>query len=258
MFGGGAESMWWCRSLQRCAGAQFDDTWWFDPTTGVWEEAAPPAAPDARFGHGFAYDEESGLFVLFGGGIGAGLASGQAFGDTWVYDPAANEWEQRHPDPAPPPRAHAAAVYDPVTDRVLVWGGRSDQGEPDSSLWAYDANNDTWEERPVDNGPLPRWGAAAAYDSDSHRFVIAGGEGIVVREVADGVTAKEVTLLDSTWVYDPSADLWEAREVVPHSVVFQSAVYDSDIGKVLVLLPDGQYTYDVQDDVWAIVAHPES
>jgi hypothetical protein len=66
------------------------DTWAFDPATNTWAELAPASAPSPRGWHDMAYETETGLIVLFGGGPARG-----AFTDeTWLYDPAANNWSE--------------------------------------------------------------------------------------------------------------------------------------------------------------------
>jgi len=59
------------------------------------------AEPPARALSPIVYDPKTRLFVLFGGDHCDYLTN-----DTWVFDPKEQQWEQRHPPAAPPPRAN--------------------------------------------------------------------------------------------------------------------------------------------------------
>jgi hypothetical protein len=48
------------------------DTWAYDPAANSWVDLAPAIAPSARGWHDMAYEADSGLIVLFGGGPGRG------------------------------------------------------------------------------------------------------------------------------------------------------------------------------------------
>lgn len=64
------------------------DTWAYDPAKNTWTELAPPTAPSARGWHDMAYEAESGLIVLFGGGPGRGSFTSE----TWLFDPVGEVW----------------------------------------------------------------------------------------------------------------------------------------------------------------------
>ncbi len=59
------------------------------------------AEPPPRALSPIAYDEQTGLYVLFGGDHLDYLTN-----NTWVFDPTARKWLQRHAAAAPAPRAH--------------------------------------------------------------------------------------------------------------------------------------------------------
>jgi len=59
------------------------------------------AEPPPRALSPIVYDEATGLYVLFGGDHLDYLTHG-----TWVFDPKARKWRQRHPPSAPAPRAN--------------------------------------------------------------------------------------------------------------------------------------------------------
>src|SRR5437762_8982329 len=81
----------------------------------------------------------------------------------------------------PPPRVGHLAVYDPVRDRMLVFGG-----ERSPAPQTIVALNDVWELTlggtptwtqllPSGAPPSPRWLVAGAYDSGADRLLVFGG-----------------------------------------------------------------------------------
>jgi hypothetical protein len=108
------------------------------------------AAPSARALSQIAYEEKSGLFVIFGGDHLDYLGN-----DLWVFDPRAMRWQQRHPPVAPEPRAeHLLAAGEPgkvVLKGGYLYGQRKLPGWDSSPYvstgpdeWIYDLAADTW------------------------------------------------------------------------------------------------------------------
>lgn len=64
------------------------DVWEYDADANVWSDVSPPDGPGARAWHAMAYDAESGLIVIFGGG---GSRDGYT-AETWLLDPTAPAW----------------------------------------------------------------------------------------------------------------------------------------------------------------------
>jgi N-acetylneuraminic acid mutarotase len=99
--------------------------------------------PKDHLGARIAYDSESDRMILFGG-----LGKDWLFyDDTWAYDYNTNTWEEMKPDPEPPYVSRHAMVYSVATDRIILFGGESDDGVPytyTDEVWAYDYNNNTW------------------------------------------------------------------------------------------------------------------
>src|SRR5262245_52522660 len=91
---------------------QRNDTWEFDGSAWTRVDANGPPARDH---HALAYDEASGLTVLFGG------FNGQYLGDTWIFHN--RTWRQINA-PGPPPRGGLPAfVYDSKRKSLLLFGG---------------------------------------------------------------------------------------------------------------------------------------
>ncbi|MHC5539210.1 Kelch repeat-containing protein [Singulisphaera rosea] len=100
-------------------GSLLGDTWLF--ANRRWRRRRPWSwrRPEPRCGHALAYDEPSGLVVLFGG-VGSG---DRALGDTWVFN--GSSWRLVG-GPQPPARRYAAFAYNPTMGGCLLHGGSSD------------------------------------------------------------------------------------------------------------------------------------
>jgi len=72
-----------------------NDTWLFDLDDNEWQEVFPSTSPPERSDMGLAYDEKNQAVLLFGGYC-LDFDRDQC-DDTWVFDPAGNEWVEIHP-----------------------------------------------------------------------------------------------------------------------------------------------------------------
>ena len=89
------------------------------------------------------YDQSAKKIVLFGGG---NVPTERGDPGTWTYSPAENRWEQLKPEKQPPARANSRLAYDPVSKKVVLFGG--DQLDKlTADTWVFDTAKQTWEER---------------------------------------------------------------------------------------------------------------
>jgi hypothetical protein len=122
--------------------------------------------------------------------------------------------------PRPSARQSASGIYDPVRDRLLVFGGADSTGTLLSDTWALPlAAGGTWALVPLASGePVARERAAAAYDPGHDQLVVYAGRG------ASGLLDAVMTLsLAGTATWDtpmpstprPAAREWAAAIVDP-------------------------------------------
>jgi N-acetylneuraminic acid mutarotase len=218
---------------------QLNDTWAYDPEARTWTELKPTGGlPSARWAQGMAYDQVTRRLIMFGGRA----ESGPSLNDTWVYDPGANTWAQLKPAGALPlPRRSPAIAYDPVTRRLIMFGGYSDAGALNDT-WAYDSGADAWTKlEPRGTSPSARGDHSIAYDPVSRRVIMFGGRG------------DTGTVLSDAWAYDPVANTWtELRPsgAQPPARSRHSMAYDLTSARMIIF--GGQ---DIAggslDDTWA-------
>jgi hypothetical protein len=136
----------------------FADTWEWDGTN--WTQALVQG-PSGRRGHLMTYDPRRRRVVLIGG-----ETFNQAMTDTWEYDGSA--WIQRAPYPAAV--AYGATTFDPLAQRIVVFGGSTGVIAP--SMWDYDGI--AWRERVSDTG-FARSLTDMVFDTTRSCFVLFGG-----------------------------------------------------------------------------------
>ncbi|MEW6756208.1 MAG: kelch repeat-containing protein [Candidatus Latescibacterota bacterium] len=118
---------------QRDGGA-LADLWAFDLAQGVWTELTPADGPAGRTFASLAYDQHRHRLLLFGGNLG----NDAKVAEVWSFDLGAARWQQVETQgTGPEPRDGAAAVYDPVGDRLLVATGAAPVGLFDD-IWALE------------------------------------------------------------------------------------------------------------------------
>jgi hypothetical protein len=122
--------------------------------------------------------------VILFGGTNDRLSS-EWFNDVWempLVGPQAfaYEWRQLHPTGTPPGgRAMAAAAYDAVHERMIVFGGQNSSGQY-GDIWSLSltAGSESWQQlTPSGTTPPARLAAFAAYAPARNAFVIFGGLG---------------------------------------------------------------------------------
>ena len=193
-------------------------------TDGTWLSMVLPLDRD---GHSAVYDAARNRMIMFGGMAGVGGMAGAQRNDVWVLQlPSAATWHQMLVGGTlPSPRDHHTTVYDPVNDRMVVFGGFDTGAQND--VWALSLDGfPTWQQvLPAGSLPSPRLGHAAVYDPVRQRMIVIGG-------VDGGAYNNEVWELTLS-----GAPVWNQLPVqgnIPNPRGYHSAIYDPDGDRVLV------------------------
>ncbi|HUP45738.1 MAG TPA: kelch repeat-containing protein [Thermoanaerobaculia bacterium] len=201
-----------------------NETWEFDGTR--WIRRFPAGEqPPGRSSHVMVYDSNRARMIVFGGRTGNELRN-----DTWVYrgDWFNREWVQIDTPNAPAARQFAAAAFDPLRDRMILFGGQefveNEEGDLTSrelyDMWEFDGT--TWT-RVLESGPQIRK-PLLTYDESRDQVILLGH---------DAETATQM------YVWDRSAEEWSqvTPEDLPPCVNESGIAYDSD--KQLVYIMGG-------------------
>jgi hypothetical protein len=141
---------------------------------GAWTAFSPPSA---RAGHTAIYDPVRDRMVVFGGYD----ANEGNRNDVWALSLSGSlAWSEITPAGSlPSARAYHTAIYDPVRDRMVVFGGLDGGGTRLSDVWALSlSGSPAWSEiTPPGSSSSARWGHTAIYDPVRDRMVVFGGNG---------------------------------------------------------------------------------
>jgi hypothetical protein len=189
------------------------------PTAVNWRQVTPEGlSPAARSYHSLTVDTGGNQVYLFGGRDG-----GVYYIDLWVLDLASESWTQLQPAGGPPAgRFGHNAAFDPVANRLIIYGGEGEAFYGDT--WAYDIASNTWSQLSI-GGPLNRYGAGGAYNPASGLFYVTHGFTSSGR-------------FDDTWAFTPGSAEWlnvtPANGSLPEARCLTRAVLDPAGGRLLL------------------------
>ena len=205
----------------------FNDVWELSVQNEVWKDISPNISPSlgsGRVGHTAIFHPARNEMVVFGG-FGSGIAS-----ETWAQSQSNSGWSELFPlGQEPRSRIGHSAIYDPVRDRMIIFGGFFGCIQPD--CWSNDtwtlSFGDTlrWEQMLIAGlKPKPRTDHSAVYDPVRDEMIIFGGE-------------FEDTLLNDLWALSLSdTGQWvslEASGGLPAPRAGHTAIYDERNGMVI-------------------------
>ncbi|HET9326817.1 MAG TPA: kelch repeat-containing protein, partial [Candidatus Eisenbacteria bacterium] len=131
--------------------------------------------PNRRSETTVIYDAPRQRLVMFGGADGT-----NRFNDVWAYAlTGGGGWTELLPTGTPPsPREAHTAVFDPVGNRMVVYGGAANSGGL-NDVWSLSLSGTAaWTQlTPSGTPPVTRWQHSAILDAPRNRMVIYGGIG---------------------------------------------------------------------------------
>jgi hypothetical protein len=162
-----------------------DETWIYDYSDNKWTKKSPSSKPSARYGQAMASVHNDDKVVLFGG-----IAAGNPFNDTWVYDLNTDSWTLHNPKNAPAPRYYPGMAPAYGTNRVVLFGGSSPMIGFTDETWIYDLNLKRWEQKTPSIKPQGRYclSLAAIYGTD--KILLFGG-----------ANSGSLNYFNDTWIY---------------------------------------------------------
>jgi hypothetical protein len=174
--------------------------------------------------------------------------------ELWEYSLDRNDWQAIPVDgAAPTPTEDHSLVYDPVGDRLILYGG--EDGPTGNQLWSFSFASHAWKSLGDSTTP-PREDHTAVYDSRRRRMVTFGGW------AGDDHNYYDVRALD----LDPGSATFQkwldltVETKHPWGRSDHAAVYDSVRDRMLIFggWDKDQKTY--LDDTWSFTmpASPES
>lgn len=207
--------------------------------------------PPSRRAHTATYDPHRDRVLMVGGSDAAAGIWGYGRIEVWALSLSPEtRWSAVHCEgTAPPGRIHHSMIYDPIRDRLIMFGGLANAGSVSyyDDLWELDlSSTPTWN-RIVPEGeiPAPRYGASTIYDPVQDRLILFGGRGIYG------------TLGDAWYLDLGSPPRWRPLETGgprPGARFFADFVYDSVLRR-MVLFGGIHCPYECNEylrDVWIL------
>jgi hypothetical protein len=207
--------------------------------TPAWMQLVPTGTrPSGRSGHSAIYDPVRDRIVIF-----AGYTTSSYVNEVWALSLAGTPaWTQLAPAGTPPStRFGHSAIYDPLRDRMAVFGGYLSGGQVANDVWALSlAGSPGWTQlTPGGTPPSVRSDHSAAYDPLRDRMVVfAGG-----------------SFLNDVWALSlagtPAWTQLTPAGTAPSGRDDHSAIYDPVHDRMVIFAGIGA-TYSALDDAWAL------
>ncbi len=173
----------------------------YDPATNTWTTKAP--MPTARWLFGIAAYQNK-IYCI--GGM-----SGSVTGVNEVYDPQTNTWETKAPMPTP--RGDLCANV--INGKIYLCGGYLGGLSYGNITEVYDPATDSWTTKASMPYPVVMYASAVVDD----KIYVIGGQA-----VKRGQNGNDLVMdLDTTEIYDPTADAWSFGNPAPTIVLGATA-----------------------------------
>jgi N-acetylneuraminic acid mutarotase len=203
------------------------DTWVYNMNTNTWTNMSPASNPIPRYYASMAYDNESDVFILFGGVIDSSYLGGYVPSDeTWIYNLTANTWTEVAGPAHPDARYSAGLIYDYLGSRVLLGGGTGSlYDDYPNDIWEYQTSSNEWNKLTDITAPRP-FGFTISYDLREGLIMAVGGP----------IDAWQSVFVRETWTFDPGSDLWTNMfsHYPPQSRGGHYLAYDIESGKTIM------------------------
>ncbi len=231
----------------------------------IWERTST-GTPPARSDHNLVLDTRRNQLILFGG-ISGENPNWTLYNDVWVLPlVSGGTWSPLATTGSPPAgRRTSTAVYDATRDRLVIFGGYTNENPlvPQNDAWQLSlGSTPTWSPISAIGGPPgARGGHSAIYDPGRDRMVIFGGS-------PDDNTLFAPPEFDDVWAltFSGPAPAWTLlpgapSDPHPRQRTRQTAVFDTSRDRMIVLggdamagspprFPGDLWEYDFGASAW--------
>lgn len=181
-----------------CIAPVYDDIWVLsdldDPAGAKWtalHPRKPNGGPPPLRSQVMAFDPDHNRAIVFGGMDGRSPYGAVATNELWILKNAnglGGEPEWTRPlfqGKRAPATARATGIFDPETNRLIVFGGYHGSGSEArmaSDVWVLEGANGLGQHAqwsritPSGEDPGPRVGAGIAFDPNTERLIVVGGQ----------------------------------------------------------------------------------
>lgn len=222
-------------------GYNLNDTWVLDlGAAPAWTNMQLSNVPPPRRSAAMIYDPVRDQLIVHGG-----FGDSPDLNDVWVLGlNSALNWTPLFTSNPPPGRHNHTAVYDPVRDRMVIFGGGT-ASATFNDVWALPLNASfpSWTQlTPAGARPIARYGHASIYDPVRDRMIVCAGRDTT------GIAALPAILRGDTWVFSFATVQWSPMPAVARSA--PSMAWDS-FRDQMVVFGGNDGAVDL-NDVWTL------
>ena len=214
------------------SGSLVGETWEWDGETWTQLQVPSGSNPPNHYGAAIAEYPTRNSIVLF---IGRGIA-GSLRSRTHAWD--GQGWALQAPSSAPSPRWMARMAHDPVSDRVILFGGLGSTSSPNPTFgdtWAWDGTD--WTQLTPISSPPARFAHSMCLDPTTGQILLFGGQ-------------SSTGFFNDTWTWTGST--WQQLSPLSTSPsIRDGASMVADTTQNRVLLFGGGMGSLQYDDTWA-------
>jgi hypothetical protein len=216
------------------------------------------SGPLPRYSSSAVLDMSTNKMIVFGGVLAQLSGTGANLNDVWWLNNTGGiglSWS-RVPitGTRPAARSGQSAIYDPGSNRMVIFGGGLGLASPCvSQVWALTNANGVggapaWTQLSTSDGPpAPRLRHTAVYDQTTNTMIIYGGSDCFSARLADVWTLGNANGIGGT----PTWTQLSPTGVAPAGREDSSAVYDSASNRMIVYGGD-EGTVPADNSVWVL------
>ncbi|HMQ98369.1 MAG TPA: kelch repeat-containing protein [Ignavibacteria bacterium] len=164
-----------------------------------------------------------------------------------------SQWSKINTSGSVPHLKNATAIYDPVGNRMIVFGGRNAAGEPVGVIWSLNLLNNSWVQIIPNGGPNPpaRFTHNAYYHQNANAMIIWSGQGV------------SSALYNDVWRFSFASNSWSLvwpdgnASGVPVKRYGTASVFEPVSGKITTFAGftangrfDDTWSFDVNSLIW--------
>ena len=183
----------------------FNDLWRFDVATRTWMEVPViNEGPSGRYNSSITYDSTRRTLWVYGGNVADNTLNPDAVHDLWMFDIETSMWTEIETPEYLLDRMWHNAIYDPIRDRLVFFGGADESAFFDAAVYFndlvfYNPESDSWGRAEPDQAPDGRFWSQMVYRMAGDEYLIFGGH--------DDQTLGN---RNDSWSYNPETNVWSA------------------------------------------------
>jgi hypothetical protein len=245
------------------------ELWTFDVTCNSFTKVDFTDGPGGRTRGVAVYDPDGDRMIVFGGRYRATpTGTYTVYNEVWALDLTMLTWSKvATTGTSPSARSSTAAVYNPNTKEMIVFGGNTSASglsfSPLNDVWALNLATNAWRSvATTGTAPAARLFHTAAIDAASSRLYVYGG---------GDANAFQGPFLRDLWSLDLASGAWTQEDAgtasSPNARINATSMFDAKSKRFLIFggHDDGSvgnnndtWAFDPSSKAWTVIVPPET